>query len=174
MQGIHELCDWIILAGAVVLAVTNIYKFIKKPADKLMEKNRREFDKLVNRAFDEKIPKMLEENNKKIKVELFEDIKNAILEVLQPDFEELRNMNNEQNENIKILSNASKDVLRQRIMVIYHTYRKDKALPLFEKEALDELYKDYKTEHGNSYIDKYYKRMTTWKVLDDEGEAPID
>ena len=46
--------------------------------------------------------------------------------------------------------------------------KKEKRFPIHAKEALDELYKDYKAEDGNSYIDKYYARMCTWEAYDDE------
>jgi hypothetical protein len=35
-------------------------------------------------------------------------------------------------------------------------------MAIYEKEALEQYYIDYKAEGGNSYIDKYYKRMSTW------------
>lgn len=60
-------------------------------------------------------------------------------------------------------------MLRQRIMDIYHRYKADRRMPIYAKEALDELYKDYKAEGGNSYIDKYYKRMCLWETYDDEN-----
>ena len=67
------------------------------------------------------------------------------------------------------MKNGLKDILRQKIMAIYHTYRKYQMIPLSEKEKVDELYKDYKAQKGNSYIDKYYKRITTWSVISDEN-----
>ena len=63
-----------------------------------------------------------------------------------------------------------KDVLREKIMGIYNTGKKTKALTQHQREALDQYYKDYKAEHGNSYIDKYYNRMIVWAVVDDDDE----
>ena len=37
----------------------------------------------------------------------------------------------------------------------------------YDKEVLDELYKDYKSQLGNSYIDKYYNRMKNWHIIDE-------
>jgi hypothetical protein len=42
-----------------------------------------------------------------------------------------------------------------------------------EKEALDVYYKDYKKIKGNSYIDKYYTRMSLWKIVDDDYDDSI-
>ena len=65
---------------------------------------------------------------------------------------------------IEVLKQGTKDVLRQKIMAIYHEYKAERAFPIHVKEALDELYKDYKKEVGNSYIDKYYGRMVNGKL----------
>ena len=73
-------------------------------------------------------------------------------------------MVNELKESVEVLKQGSKDVLRQKIMSIYHQYKDPRQFPIYEKEALDELYKDYKKEGGNSYIDKYYSRMSRWEV----------
>lgn len=167
---IQQICDWIILLGAVITASINIYKFIKKPAEKLQEKNRKLMDSIVSKSLDDKMPKILEENNKIIREELFTDIRSSVLNEINKDIEEIHEQNNQQTEDISTLTAASKDVLRQRIMTIYHTYKSKKALPIYEEEALDELYKDYKSEKGNSYIDKYYGRMKDWPIMEDEYE----
>ena len=61
-------------------------------------------------------------------------------------------------------------MLRQRIMMIYHNYKTSKRITIYDREALDEAYKDYKAEGGNSYIDKYYNRTLSWETYypDDE------
>lgn len=103
-----------------------------------------------------------------------QDIKNEILKETQTTLLEIKDINNNQNENISHISdiidklnNSSKDVLRQKIMAIYHANKKSRTLTIYDKEALTELYKDYKAQLGNSYIDKYYNRMITWKVIDE-------
>ena len=68
---------------------------------------------------------------------------------------------------------SAKDVLREKIMAIYHKNKKDRTLTFHEKEALDQYYKDYKAINGNSYIDKYYKRMCTWTVVDTDDYEDI-
>ena len=74
---------------------------------------------------------------------------------------------------IEVLKQGTKDVLRQKIMAIYHEYKSGRAFPIHVKEALDELYKDYKKEGGNSYIDKYYGRMSKWKITYPDGDNEI-
>lgn len=61
---------------------------------------------------------------------------------------------------------AMRDVIREKIMMIYHKNKGDHTLTVFEHEALEQYYKDYKNLKGNSYIDKYYARMSTWQIID--------
>lgn len=68
---------------------------------------------------------------------------------------------------MEIMIKSGKDVLREKIMAIYHKHKKQRTLQQHEREALTEWYKDYKAMNGNSYIDKYYKRMETWLVIPD-------
>ena len=69
---------------------------------------------------------------------------------------------------IEALAESAKDVLREKIMAIYHKNKKIRQLEEHEKEALTQYYKDYKAIGGNSYIDKYYGRMETWEVIPDD------
>jgi hypothetical protein len=39
----------------------------------------------------------------------------------------------------------------------------------YEREALDQYYKDYHALNGNSYIDKRMARMAKWQVIYDEN-----
>lgn len=73
-----------------------------------------------------------------------------------------------QSEQIDLLAVSQKNILRANIMDIYHTYQDARVFPMSVKEQLDTLYKDYKKLKGNSYIDKYYTRMSCWQVLEDE------
>ena len=71
-------------------------------------------------------------------------------------------------EDLEALKISAKDVLREKIMAIYHEFRMTREIPQHKKEALDQYYKDYKKLNGNSYIDKYYNRMKRWKEIYDD------
>ena len=58
------------------------------------------------------------------------DIKNEILKQVGGTIDQ----NAEDLEALKI---SAKDVLREKIMHIYHSYRHDRAFPLYEQEALE-------------------------------------
>ena len=56
-------------------------------------------------------------------------------------------------------------------MGIYHKNKVDRTMTEYEREALDQYYKDYHTLKGNSYIDKRMARMARWQVIyDDDPE----
>lgn len=175
-----KICDIIILISALTVALINIYKFFAKPTSFFMKKSHEAEKVRVEAIVDEKLkqdlPKILYNHDletrdkyradrdnylKEIKTEVEKDISGII--------QEIHNMVSSQNSKIEVLADSSKDVLREKIMAIYHQYKKNKAMPVHTREALDQYYKDYKKENGNSYIDKYYKRMGCWNTYDDEN-----
>ena len=171
-----QFCDIVILISALCIAITNIYNFFAKPTSKLKKKKTEEIQNQISETLDEKLPEILLERDLETRQKYLSDrqnylneIKTEVLTDVKDMLDSIYKLNLEQNESIKTLSQGNKDMLRQRIMDIYYTYRDEKKLPIHKKEALDELYKDYKAEGGNSYIDKYYNRMKTWEVYDDEN-----
>lgn len=173
---ISQFCDIIILVSALCIAITNIYNFFAKPTTKLKKKKTEELNNQISDILDKKLPEILLEHDLETRQKYLDDkqnclneIKTAVLTDVKDTLDSIYKLNLEQNESIKTLSQGNKDMLRQRIMDIYYTYRDEKKLPIHKKEALDELYKDYKAEGGNSYIDKYHNRMKTWEIYDDES-----
>lgn len=169
------LTDWIILASALCVAITNIYNFFKKPKEKLEQKRKEELDAQIKATIKQEMPSIFLQHDTELhkqcaadRSSCVENIKEEIVEETQEVLDEILQVNLEQKEFIDILIKTSKDVLRQRIMDIYHKYKYEKRMPIHAREALDELYKDYKAENGNSYIDKYYNRMQPWETYDDE------
>jgi len=84
------------------------------------------------------------------------------LEDVGGKIDKIMEINEKQNKTIETLARSSRDILREKIMGIYHKGVGEKRMAIYEKEALEQYYIDYKAEGGNSYIDKYYKRMSTW------------
>ena len=136
------ICDWIILIGAVFGAITAIYKFFLKPYIFLKKKR------------DDSI-----EEKESLKKQI-SDIKDAVNEV--------KEINLQQSTMIEHMDKSTKDILRQRIMTIFHTYRHTHSMPFHVREELNMLFKDYKAQGGNDYIDKYYDRMKLWDTETDD------
>ena len=74
----------------------------------------------------------LEEIKKEVLLSLSKTINN-----LDDTIKDIREMNKEQKEKIETLAKSSRDVLREKIMAIYHKGRHTKILSMYDKEALN-------------------------------------
>lgn len=216
MEFLASAVDIIILIGALVLAITNIYKFFangrKGIKDKIQE-SRTEQEQAEEERTRATIAKVAEENKeaeekkireiiKKVEKENAEQRKQEVLDTLEekaPDYLDahykrirekfrgdrqkyLEDITTEVIDNIHdsletvethetrmvIFTEVLKELLRERIMAIYDRNRTRRQLEEHEKIQLDRSYEQYKTIKGNSYIDEYYQRMLTWKVIADD------
>lgn len=174
---LRDICDLIILIGALVVAILNIYKFFAKPGSFLKQKMKKESQERIKEIFDELMPKYLEEHDLQTREKYLADrkrylqeITNEVLSHIEDDLKQIKESNVEQNETIDILKKQAVDVLRQKIERIYYDYRDKKEIPQFALENLEELYADYTRGGGNHHITKLYKRMKTWKITDEKSE----
>jgi dGTP triphosphohydrolase len=184
MEHFQHLADLIILVGGVCMAITTICKMIGKPIGffKKREEQKREQELKeeairIKAILTELLPNMFLEHDletrKKYKGDrenYLKEIKCATLEDLQSPLDELIQIQRELKEELEKVNRSTKDMLRQRIIAIYDTYKVEGKIPQTVRENLDELYKDYTSQGGNSYITKYYKRMIQWEVIPDIHE----
>lgn len=164
MEHLHTVCDWIILLAATGTAIYKLIDFVAKPTSKLKQKRKND----IKEALKEVVPEYIENYSKQIQPQCAKEISNQVLGDIQEDIKEIKKMNINQTAQIETMNTSLKDILRQKIMTIYHTYRKYKKLPQSESDKLEGFYKDYKAQNGNSYIDKYYKIMGRWEIVTDE------
>ena len=164
MEHLEAICDWIILLAATGTAIYKLIEFVSKPTSKIKQRKKEQ----LRSVLEEVVPPYIETYSKQIQPQCAKQISSQVLGNIQDDIKEIKAMNIKQTNQIDNMNTSLKDILRQKIMTIYHTYRKYQALPISEREKLDEFYKDYKAQDGNSYIDKYYKRMGAWETLTDE------
>lgn len=177
---LEQICDWIVLFGAVTLAITNIIKFFKSPIKGAKNKSEDYIKSVVKAELDIRLPIYFDEYDQDIRQKYLSqrsaylnEIQNEVLSNVSVPLNEIKAMLEQQMASIEVLKQGTKDVLRQKIMAIYHEYKAERAFPIHVKEALDELYKDYKKEGGNSYIDKYYGRMGKWEITYPDGDNEI-
>ena len=149
-----EVLNTIVLLGTTITVIFAVITNFSKPG----------------RFFRRKRDESLKE---KIVVEITE-----ALEDYSPRFEELINMikanKTETDKTLEIMMKGNRDVLRQKIMTIYRANRRKMKISLYDRESIDELYKDYKAHDGNSYIDKYYNRTKKWEVIKDSFDTDDD
>lgn len=66
---------------------------------------------------------------------------------------------------IRKISNGTKCQLRSEMLRIYYHNCRQKIIRQYEYENFVMLYEAYKALKGNSFIDKIYKEVQTWKVI---------
>lgn len=182
-MGLAEICDIIILVAAVLVAVTNIYKFfansgkgIKKKVEEVNDEKERELNEKIDTRLKLVLPDILLkhdlETREKYKADREKYLQEIKAEVVKEINCQLSSIDKIQID-IEALAESAKDVLREKIMAIYHKNKKSRTLEEHEKEALEQYYKDYKAIKGNSYIDKYYTRMKAWTVIPDDYDDDV-
>lgn len=171
MEWLQTVCNIIIIIGGTCVAIQNIAAWFGKPIRLFKKKADDNFEEKVINILEKELPPILEQHDLETRKKYRADREKYLQEITA---EVLRNIKGELvqiavlTEQYETLCISAKDVLREKIMQIYFKNKKDKTLTIHEKEALDQYYFDYKAIKGNSYIDKYYNRMKTWKVIDDD------
>lgn len=165
---IGELVDYIILGGALVGALYKIYEFFAKPTSKIKQRAINKEKERIGAVLDEKLPTILYNHDLKTREKYKNDRQNYLNEIKAEVLAEIGDEISTNTKTIDALVISAKDVLREKIMAIYHKNKYNRTLTEYEREALNQYYIDYKALHGNSYIDKRYNRMDKWKVIYDD------
>lgn len=66
---------------------------------------------------------------------------------------------------VKKVSNGTKCQLRSEMLRTYYHNRDGKSIRQYEYENFVMLYEAYKALKGNSFIDRIYEEVRTWKIL---------
>ncbi len=66
---------------------------------------------------------------------------------------------------IKKISKGTRCQLRSEMLRTYYHNRDNKTIRQFEYENFIYLYEAYKALKGNSFIDRIYSEVKTWKIL---------
>ena len=165
---VGELVDYIILGGALVGALYKIYEFFAKPTSKIKQRAINKEKERIGAVLDEKLPTILYNHDLKTREKYKNDRQNYLNEIKAQVLAEIGDEISSNTKTIDALVISAKDVLREKIMAIYHKNKYNRTLTEYEREALNQYYIDYKALQGNSYIDKRYNRMDKWKVIYDD------
>ena len=178
MDWLQTVCNWIIITGGVLVAIKTISEWFGKPIRFFKQRNEHSFEERVTQVLEKVLPDMLKVHDLEVREKYradreryLQEIKAEVLKSIQQELGSVANLEKQYNGlqmQYEALAISAKDVLREKIMAIYHKNKLRRQLEENEKEALDQYYKDYKAIKGNSYIDKYYRRMSIWTVIPDE------
>lgn len=171
---VGEIVDYIILFAALLGAIYKIWDFFAKPTSKLKQKALEKEKKRIGAVLDEKLPDILYKHDLETRDKYKGDRQNYLNEIKSEILQEIGDDISTNTKTIDALVISAKDVLREKIMAIYHKNKYNRTMTEYEREALNQYYVDYKALDGNSYIDKRYKRMDKWKVIYDDDPYDDD
>lgn len=168
-MNLSNICDALILISAAAMAVANIIALLRKTGKAFGATHKRQIVDVI----EEVVPDMLAAHDLETRKKYLADRQ----KYLQDITEEVTNSLTEQlsaiqthEERMQLFSEALKELLRERIMLIYGRNRMRRRLEEHEKIELEHCYVTYKALGGNSYIDGYYERMLLWEVVPDEEQ----
>lgn len=171
---LSDLVDLIILIGALCAAIYKIWDFFAKPTSKLKSKVRQKREEEIEAVLNRVLPEKLKAHDLTTRDKYKADRQRYLIEIKDEVIKQVGGTISQNSEELEALKISAKDVLREKIMAIYHEYKTERAFPTHKKEALEQYYKDYKILKGNSYIDKYYARMSRWtEIFDDYDDDDI-
>ena len=170
---VGELVDYIILGGALCGAVYKIYEFFATPTSKIKQKAINRERERIGAVLDEKLPEILHQHDLETRDKYKGDRQKYLEEIKAEVVKEIGDDLKTNIETVEALVISARDVLREKIMGIYHKNKYNRTMTEFEREALNQYYIDYKALKGNSYIDKRYNRMDKWRVIYDDDD-PYD
>lgn len=163
--------DLIILIGALCAAIYKIWDFFAKPTSKMKNRLKEKRKQEILAVLDEVLPAKFLAHDLETRDKYKSDRENYLKEIKEEVLSAIGGTISENKTDLEALKISAKDVLREKIMAIYHEFKQERAYPTYKKEALEQYYLDYKKLKGNSYIDKYYARMKSWKeIYDDYSE----
>lgn len=165
---VSELVDYIILLGALCAAIYKIYDFFATPTSKIKQRAQEREKARIKAIVNEIMPQILYNHDLETREKYKSDRQNYLNEIKEEILSEICDDISTNSQTIDALVISAKDVLREKIMTIYHKNKYNRTMTEYEREALNQYYVDYKALNGNSYIDKRYNRMNKWKVIYDD------
>ena len=171
---VSEWVDYIILLGALCAAIYKIYDFFATPTSKIKQRAQEKEQARIKAIIDEVMPQILYKHDLDTREKYKGDRQNYLNEIKNEILSEIEDDIKENSETINALVISARDVLREKIMAIYHKNKYNRTMTEYEREALNQYYVDYKKLGGNSYIDKRYNRMDKWKVIYDDDPYDED
>ena len=160
------VCSAIVLIASTVTSICTLVNFLKKPAQSYRERQDRELRDVISTTIRELLPTILEQHDLEVRDKYIRDVKKSVLLDIEDELDQVKILKVQ----YEALQISALDVLRGKIINIYTSNKDTKSLSTLDRERLDQFYKDYKTLNGNSYIDKYYKRMGRWTTIDDDTD----
>ena len=163
-----SVVDLIILIGALCAAIYKIWDFFAKPTSNIKKRSREKEEARIKAILDKELPQRFLEHDLETRDKYKADRQNYLEEIKKEVVATVGGTISQNSNDLEALKISARDVLREKIMGIYHKNKKDRAMTEYDREALNQYYKDYKALKGNSYIDHRYERMKRWNTIYDD------
>ena len=163
-----DIVDLIILIGALCAAIYKIWDFFAKPTSNLKKKAQEKEKARIKAVLDAELPEILKCHDLETRDRYRADRQNYLVEIKNEVLKQVGGTINQNESDLEALKISARDVLREKIMNIYHKNKRERTMTEYEREALIQYYKDYKALKGNSYIDGRYERMKKWATVYDD------
>lgn len=160
-MNLAEICDYLILAGAVIVAIKHIYGFFKTPVDNIKETAKSNEEEHIKEVLQSEMPGLLEKNCTVIIASL-----NEIKEMTLNQEEQLHKLQ----DSVNLIKEAQLDTMRYDMNAIYYKYRPYKKILSADKKAFIKFYEDYHSMGGNTWIDALHADVVKWETIEDESE----
>ena len=161
---LNQIANIVILISAFIIAVKNIYAFLKKPVDDLKENARQDEEEHVEEILKREMPTLLKENCKTILGSL-DELKDMTM-TQEAQLDEIQT-------SINLLNESQLDIMRYNMNKIYYKYRPYRKILNADKKAFIKIYRDYKSMDGNTWIDALYSELKDWPIVEDESELTV-
>lgn len=175
---LSQIYEGLLLVAAICTAIGTIYNFflkgkkdVKKKTEQYKQQQLAEERCRTEATINELLPAILLKHDLETREKYLADRERYLKEIKNEVVKEVRDQLDsieEIKDDMVALADSARDVLREKIMAIYHKNKRTRTLEEHEREALTQYYKDYKKIGGNSYIDKYFARMGVWEVIPDD------
>lgn len=165
-QTLQIICNIIILLGGVAGAITAILALLGKPLKFVQQRK--------EKAEADCREKMTKEMEKLIQTKIIPQLNEIHQQNLEQN-EDIEQLNQDLNaikpivQDVSLVKTAMRDTLAATIQEFYEHHKLERVITESQKETLEQIYMAYKSINGNHHIDIIYERMTTWKVVTEEG-----
>ena len=166
---LSTIVDAIILIGALCAAIYKIWDFFAKPTSTLKKRAEEKEAARIKAVLDTELPIRFLEHDLETRDKYKADRQQYLIDIKNEVVNALGGSVTQNQTDLEALKISARDVLREKIMAIYHKNKRERAMTEYEREALVQYYKDYKALKGNSYIDGRYERMKRWETVYDDS-----
>lgn len=134
---LSNIVDIIILIGALCGAIYKIWDFFAKPTSTLKQKVEDGRKARIRTVLAEELPVILKKHDLEIRDKYKADRQRYLEEIKDEVLESVNEPLEQNTSDLEALKISAKDVLREKIMAIYHKNKHERQMEQHEKEALD-------------------------------------